>query len=62
MWGTKAKGDKTLNHRHEEYTLQGQQFFDHLLALSAEKCLGRFMWSVPNEQRKCVTTAERRKM
>ena len=35
--GIKRGAQNTLNHRHEEYTLQGQPFFDHSLALSAKK-------------------------
>lgn len=57
VWG---KGHKTLNHRQEEYTLQGQQFFDHPLALSAKKRLGRFISSVQSEQWDCVNTAKRK--
>lgn len=52
-------GHKTLNHRHEEYTLQGQQFFDHSLALSAKKLRGRFIWSVLSKQWNCVNTAKK---
>lgn len=59
--GARGVGHKTLNHRHEEYTLQGQQFFDHSLALSAKKLRGRFIWSVLSKQWNCVNTAKWRK-
>lgn len=55
-----ARGTKHLITDRRNTTLQGQQFFDHSLALSAKKRLGRFISSVQSEQWDCVNTAKRK--
>lgn len=56
-----AKGHKTLNHRHEAHTPRGQALFDHPLALSANKRLGRFIWSVPEHANEIVSALQRQR-
>lgn len=65
----KGRGvSRTLNRRREEYTLQGQHFFDHLFAFSTKKLRRGFTQSVLSKQlcqhsrrENCVNTAKSRK-